>query len=214
MAFAYRVAKLKLFASISATDAKPRNVIGNFRATERKLMKENNFDIKILDLHWITNVDNPADLCAHGHVFVKIGNEVIADKDSLDVTVSSTALYLLRTLKSDYKKDDYASQLLPCCGHFIIAGDCNDFVSICGCPSGIDWTIIHIENEKVKHISDNGQEVIIDKKTYQKIVLDFVDQVEDFYKTSLPKTIPTDDFEKKGYLTFWKEWRNLRNEWK
>ena len=33
MAFAYRVAKLKLFASISATDAKPRNVSGQAMTT-------------------------------------------------------------------------------------------------------------------------------------------------------------------------------------
>ena len=33
MAFAYRVAKLKLFASISATDAKPRNVMCNAMRT-------------------------------------------------------------------------------------------------------------------------------------------------------------------------------------
>lgn len=39
-------------------------------------MTDNNFDIKILDLHWIKDVDDPTDLCAHGHVFVKIGDEV------------------------------------------------------------------------------------------------------------------------------------------
>lgn len=177
-------------------------------------MIDNNFDIKILDLHWINDIDDPNDLCAHGHVCVKINNEVIADKDSLDVTISATALYLMRTLKSDYKKDDYTSQLLPCCGHFIIADDEKDFVNICGCPSGIDWTIVHTDDNKIKHISDSGQEAIISKDVYRKIVLDFADQVENFYKTSLPKIIPTDEFDKKGYLTFWKEWRNLRNEWK
>jgi hypothetical protein len=145
---------------------------------------------------------------------VKIGDEVIADKDSLDVTVSATALYLMRTLKNNYKKDDYASQLLPCCGHFIIADDDNDFVNICGCPSGIDWTIIHTDDGKIKHITDNGQKATVDKEVYKKIVLDFADKVENFYKTSLPKTIPTDDFDKKGYLTFWKEWRHLRDECK
>jgi len=177
-------------------------------------MTDNNFDIKILDLHWIEDFDDPTDLCAHGHVLVKIGDEVVADKDSLDVTVSATALYLMRTIKNDYKKDDYASQLLPCCGHFIIADDEKDFVNICGCPSGIDWTITHTDDNKIKHVSDSGKEAIIDKATYQKIVLDFADQVEKFYKTSLPKTVPTDDFDKKSYLTFWKEWRNLRDEWK
>jgi len=98
-------------------------------------MKDNDFDLKILDLHWIKDIDQSIDLCAHGHVFVKIGEEVIADKDSLDVTVSSTALYLMRTLKDNYKKDDYASQLLPCCGHFFMAEEENDFVNICGCVS-------------------------------------------------------------------------------
>jgi hypothetical protein len=177
-------------------------------------MAENKLDIKIFDLHWIKNVDDPTDLCAHGHVFVKIDDEVIADKDSLDVTVSSTALYLMRTLKDNYKKDDFASQLLPCCGHFFIAGEEDDFVNIYGCPSGIDWTIVHIENNKVKHTADSGQATTIDKDAYKKIVLDFADQVENFYKVSLPKTIPTDDFDKKGYLAFWKEWWKLRDEWK
>lgn len=177
-------------------------------------MADNTFIIKILDLHWIEDVDDPTDLCAHGHVFVKIGNEVIADKDSLDVTLSSTALYLMRTLNNDYKKGNYASQLLPCCGHFFMADEGNDYVNIMGCPSGIDWTIIHTADNKIKHISDSGHEVTIDKKTYLKIVVDFVGQVENFYKSSLPKTIPTDDFDKRGYLTFWKEWRNLRNGWK
>jgi len=177
-------------------------------------MNSSNFDIKILDLHWIKDVDEPTDLCAHGHVLVKIGNEIVADKNSLDVTVSATALYLMRTLEADYKKDDYASQLLPCCGHFIIADEKKDFVNICGCPNGIDWTIIHIDDNKVKHIADSGEEATIDETTYQKIVLDFADQVENFYKLSSPKIIPSDDFDKKGYLTFWKEWRHLRDKWK
>lgn len=172
----------------------------------------NEFELRILDLHWVKNEDDPTDLCAHGHVFVRIGNEVVADKESLDVTVSSTALYLMRTLKDNYKKNDYASQLLPCCGHVFMADKEKEFVSIIGCPSGIDWTVIHTDDNKVKHITDNGQVATIEKEAYTKIVLDFVDQVENFYKLSLPKTSPTDDFDRKGYLTFWREWRQLRSE--
>ena len=175
-------------------------------------MTDNSFDIKILDLHWIKDIDDPTDLCLHGHVFVRIGNEILADQNSLDITVSSTALYLMRTLKNDYKKDDYASQLLPCCGHFFMADEENDFVIICGCPSGIDWTISHIDNSRIKHASEKGNEAIIDLENYKNIVLHFADKVEAFYKTSLPKIIPTDDFDKKGYLTFWKEWHQLRDE--
>lgn len=177
-------------------------------------MTDNSFNIKILDLHWIKDVDDPTDLCAHGHVFVKIGDEVVADKDSLDVTVSSTALYLMRTIKDNYKKDDYASQMLPCCGHFFIADEESDYVAIMGCATGIDWTIIHTDDGKIKHVTDNGQEAIVDKEEYKKLVLDFADQVENFYKTSLPKTMPPDDFDNKAYLTFWKEWRHLRDQWK
>ena len=175
-------------------------------------MTDNNFDIKLLDIHWIKNVDDPTDLCAHGHVFVKIGKEVVADKDTFDIALSSTALYLMRTIKHDYKKDDFASQLLPCCGHFIIADTDTDFVTIMGCNSGIDWTIIHTDNNKIKHISDSGNEITIDIEEYKKLVFAFADQVEKFYSDSRPKTIPSDDFDKKGYLTFWKEWRNLRDE--
>ncbi len=177
-------------------------------------MPDKNIEIKILDLHWIKNIDSPADLCAHGHVYVKIGEEVVADKESLDVTVSATALYLMRTLKSNYKKDDYASQLLPCCGHFIIAEDGKESVSICGCQSGIDWTIVHIDSNKIKHITVNGEYAIIDKDDYKEMVLAFADQVENFYKTSLPKILPADEFDRNGYLAFWKEWEKLRSEWK
>ena len=168
-----------------------------------------NLELKILDLHWIDNEDNPNDLCAHGHVFVKIGNEVIADKDSPAFTVSSTALYLMRTIQGNYKKDDYASQLLPCCGHFFMA-DSDDHVSIIGCGSGIDWEILHVPNNKVKHISESGQEITIAIEEYKKKVFDFADEVEQFYKISRSKVIPEDDFDKNGYLTFWKEWKILR----
>jgi hypothetical protein len=175
-------------------------------------MSDNTFEIRILQLHWITNVDDPTDLCAHGHVFVRIGDEVVADIDSLNVTVSATALYLMRTITEDYTKGDYASQLLPCCGHFMVADDDNGVVKIFGCRNGIDWTIIHTEENKIKHISENGQEATIDKESYKKIVFSFADQVDNFYKTSLPKTLPTDEFDKKAYSTFWKEWRQLRDE--
>lgn len=157
------------------------------------------------------NFDNPEDLCAHGHVFVRIGDEVISDEGSLDVTVSATALYLMRTISDNYKEGDYASQLLPCCGHFIIADDDKDFVNICGCSCGIDWTIIHIDDNTIKHISGGEKEATIGIDLHKKLVFEFADQVENFYNKSLPKTIPGTDFEEKGYLTFWKEWRILRN---
>lgn len=170
------------------------------------------FEIKILDLHWIKYVDDPSDHCAHGHVFLKIGDQVVSDVATGDWTLSSTALSLLRTIEMDYEKDDFSNQLLPCCGHFFIADDNQETVIIQGCDIGIDWTIIHTNDNKVRHVLENGYELTIAKDTYKKIVFDFADQVEKFFNDSKPKTIPADDFDRKGYLTFWKEWRNLRDK--
>lgn len=64
----------------------------------------------------------------------------MADKDSLDVTASSTTLCLMRTIKDNYKKG---------CGHFFMAVEENDYVAIMGCPSGIDRTIIHTDDGKI-----------------------------------------------------------------
>ena len=50
MAFAYRVAKLKLFASISATDAKPRNVSCKFPKKDVKMKKIITFIILITSI--------------------------------------------------------------------------------------------------------------------------------------------------------------------
>lgn len=177
-------------------------------------MLENNFDIKILDLHWINDFDDPNDLCAHGHIYLKIGDLIVSDFNTGDWTLSSTALSLLRTIEKNYVKDNYSNQLLPCCGYFFIADDKQDGVIIQGCDTGIDWKIIQLNNSNIKHIFDNGYEITIDKEIYKSKVLEFADQVEQFFKDSKPKIIPTDDFDRKGYLTFWKEWRNLRDKWK
>jgi hypothetical protein len=91
-------------------------------------MTDESFEIKILDLHWINNThDDPNDMCAHGHVYLKIGNDILSSQNSESWTVSATALYLLRTLKENYQPGDFGSQLLPCCGHFMTINEntCN-----------------------------------------------------------------------------------------
>ena len=86
----------------------------------------------------------------------------------------------MRTLTDDYRKDDYASQLLPCCGHFFMADEKNDFVNIMGCPSGIDWTIVHTTTIKSNTFRTDEQEAAIEKRTYTKIVFDFANQAGEF----------------------------------
>lgn len=169
--------------------------------------------IKLLDLSWISGEDDPADLCAHGHVFVKIGDEILSNKESGIWSVSATAIYLLRTLERDYQANDFSSQLLPYCSHsYYIDEDRNEIVFF-GCPTGIDWTIIHTEYGKIKHVSDNGSKANVDWETYKNIVLVFADAVEAFYQMSLPKTLPDDKDDVKGYQLFWDEWHRLRNKY-
>lgn len=172
-------------------------------------MINSKFVIDILDLYWINGEkDNPEDLCLHGNVYVKIGEEVVADNYSC--TVSSTALYLLKSLKLNHIMGESSNQMLPCCGHFIIPGDTDDTVEICGCPSGIDWSVLHTDGY-VKLVTEKGNEISINLNTYTEIVFNFVDKVEDFYKKSQAKNIPTDDFDREGYIKFWREWNNRRH---
>ena len=59
----------------------------------------NEFSISANNLCWINGKkDDPEDLCLHGCVKVKIGNEIF----EYDATVSATALYLLKTITEEY----------------------------------------------------------------------------------------------------------------
>lgn len=172
-------------------------------------MIKDQFVIEVLDLYWIDRKqDEPSDLCLHGDVFVKIGDEVVADKYSC--TVSSTGLYLLKSIEKDHIIGESDNQMLPCCGHFIIPDDEAEVVEISGCPNGIDWSVLHI-GEDVKIITENNIETYVDIFDYRKTVYDFADRIENYYKVSLPKTIPTDNFESNGYKKFWNEWHRRRN---
>ena len=81
-------------------------------------MTKEQFELRIIDLHWINNEDDPTDLCAHGKVYLRIGDEILSNEESGNWTLSAAALSLMRTIKTDYKTGDFGSQLLPCCGFF------------------------------------------------------------------------------------------------
>lgn len=172
------------------------------------------FELRILHHHWIKNEgDDPADLCSHGTVFLKIGSEIICDENTFDVTTSAAAIHLMRTLKEDYTPGKYAGQLLPCCGFFITFGENPDQVDIHGCPNGIDWNIIHLDSGYVKHETKNGTIVVMPYDDYKHQVLAFADSVEEFYKSCSPKILPDDEFEHDAYMAFWDEWHSMRQEW-
>ena len=99
-------------------------------------MSKNKFDLEILRLHWVKDdgIDDKDDLCVHGEVFLKIGNEVISDSTSGSYNLRATGLYLLRTLESNHHIGEFGAQFLPCCGHTAIPSENKEepFVFIIG----------------------------------------------------------------------------------
>lgn len=159
------------------------------------------FKIDIEKLYWIDGKDDdPEDLCLHGDIVVTIGEEII----DYSCTVSAVALRMLRTLSQDHIPT-VGEQMLPCCGHTMIANETLDEVDIIGCDDGIDWTVIH-ENGMVKIIIENEDAVYIYYLQYKEEVLRFVYMIEDYYKKSSNKVLPKDEFERDGYIAFWNEW--------
>ncbi len=162
------------------------------------------FCIDVSNLHWLEGVNETEDLCLHGTAVVTIGEEHF----EYHATVSSTALYLLKSLSEDHKIHE-SNQMLPCCGFFMIANETLSKVEILGCPNGIDWSVLH-ENGEIVLITEAGNITKLSPDEYQRTVFSFVDKIEAFYKQSAPKKTPKDEFEKNGYIAFWNEWKEIR----
>jgi hypothetical protein len=174
----------------------------------------NQFSIQILEMSWLGEYNFENDLCAHGKVKVIIGDEIIAGNDiTEDFTISSTALFLLRTLERNHTKENNEEEfLLPHCGHTFYYFGVMKEVLVMGCNIGIDWEVIH-ENGKVILKTESGNKTTIDFNIYKSIVLNFVDKVNEFYLESDTKILPEDNYDRNGYLEFWNEWRTRRQKW-
>ena len=164
------------------------------------------FRIEADRLYWIKDdgADDPDDLCLHGHAVVKIGDEVF----DYGATLSATGLYLLRTITDNHIIRE-GEAMLPCCGHMMIANDDLSSVDICGCPNGLDWSVIH-ENGRVKIVTEAGKETFIEIDDYKNEVYAFVDKIEEYYQSCLSKNMPSEEFERNGYTAFWNEWHRRR----
>ena len=166
------------------------------------------FSIDAFNFAWINGEkDNPEDLCLHGHAVAIIGDR----KYEYDATISATALYLLKSLEEDHIIY-HDNQMLPCCGFFIIANDDLDSVTISGCPNGIDWSILHNNNDSVTIVTDDGTEEEIPLKEYRDEVFRFADKIENYYSLCSPKVLPKDAFDRNGYIAFWNEWHRRRGK--
>lgn len=57
-------------------------------------MNQTDFDIKILRQHWIKDDgnDDKYDLCSHGEIYIRIGNEILSNQETGSWTLSATGL--------------------------------------------------------------------------------------------------------------------------
>ena len=70
------------------------------------------FTLEILDKYWLPGMPEEEDLCLHGEVRVRIGDDVLQDH----VCLSASAINLLRTLTEDRGLNPHA-QALAGTGH-------------------------------------------------------------------------------------------------
>jgi len=166
------------------------------------------FSIQYEGFEWLGGAaDDPEDLCLHGMVSVRMGAESFAYL----CCASASALRMLKTLTENHEVTNSGEQMLPCCGHGMIANEAMDTVSIIGCDNGIDWTVRH-EDSEIRLITATGRQVVIDSALYRKEVLRFTDAVEVFYKSCSAKILPQDEIGRDGYQDFWNEWYRRRND--
>lgn len=115
------------------------------------------FRIRVDSFEWIGGAaDDPQDLCLHGHVTVQFGDTTLEDTG----TVSATALYPLKTLTEDKLMAEHDIQMIPCCGHFLIANNDLTEVQISGCDTGTDWSTTH-DRDAVRFVLPSGQEEVV-----------------------------------------------------
>jgi hypothetical protein len=165
-------------------------------------------------LHWIRGEgDDAGDLCAHGDVEFRVGEEILLDETGgRDITVSAAALYLLRTLSAPHtKQKPVAEHLFPHCGFEMWDITGQEDVFIRGCAVGVDFEVLH-EGEDVVVRSEQAREYKIGRQAWHDAVFAFADQVSNFYAASSPRQLPSDDEEGRGFRKFITEWERRRGK--
>lgn len=162
------------------------------------------FAIDSLELCWQDGQPEETDLCAHGAVRIHVGEYVLEG----EVSMSASALHLLRSVTDDHEPDPLA-KLFPMDG-FSWTPDGAGSIYLGGCPNGgFDGTVIH-EDDFV-HIALEGRpEVRVPLDQYRAEVFCFADAVEGLFRTSCPKVV-CNELDKLWYPAFWEEWCGRRN---
>ncbi len=148
------------------------------------------------------------DYCVHGKVVCKIEGCNISN-DDLDWCVSASAYRFLRSLFENHFMGA-EEQMIPCCGHFLIPSQDKTSVIISGCPNGIDFDIIHEDNNIIIRTQD-AITYTVTFEDYKAAVLSYAKQIENFYHQNPPRQFE-DKFDQDGFSSFCNEWYSLTDK--
>jgi hypothetical protein len=161
-------------------------------------------------LHWISDdgKDDEADLCAHSPVEFTVNGEQIISPGDGDWAVSTSALYLLRTLLEERRVTDSESdQLFPHCGHMPAVAE-DGRVFFIGCQTGVDLSVRHKLADVVLELLD-GRVLPVAWVEWRAAVVAFSDSVESFYASGAAKKAE-DASDERDFNAFRAEWRRIR----
>ncbi len=174
------------------------------------------FHLKIIEQTWSEMGPPEFDLWSLGRLWLEVHGEVILDGREF-YGVSESALALLRTLDHDHTPQQSLAEklILHGCGTVLMMG----------CSIGVNWSVIHQEEQvilkdfqrwdspdELHPRSFPGLEVALPFMEYEVQVLNFAQQVKEFFKEEQKKFF--DEQEHQAYEQFWLEFNERLNQHK
>jgi len=174
------------------------------------------FKLRLLSQNWIDDDPHHIDLCSHGSIYLKIGDNVVADEEDGEWTVSTSALIMLRSAITDYITDETAP-MIHHCGQLMMVG----------CPISVCWTVQHngsavllsgIRKQPTTDTKDlvcylkDKEQVTVSKATYVRDILRFADAVAQFLENSPERVFVENEYDRNEYSAFLDEFNSLRDK--
>jgi len=164
-------------------------------------------ELKALDLYWLG--DPLSDCCAHGGVYLRVGDRIVSDGKEKEWTLNTAAFHLLKTINRDYPMFG-EEPLIPHCGQtmWVVDGE-PDNLYLKGCDIGIRWSIRHC-GDSIIHTFYGGHEVTVSRDEWKTAVCRFSDEVFAFFMAAWPKSIQ-DEMDRDGFELFMNLWTMYRS---
>lgn len=165
-------------------------------------------ELRPTNLHWLEESNPYEDCCAHGGVYIRIGDTIVSDGKDEDWSVSTAAFNFLKSIFQDHKLLG-EEPLVPHCGFTMWPVESEpDGLYIPNCDLSINWSITH-KGDQIVHEFKDGTTLETSLLVWKKAVCEFADDVYDFFQTAWPKVID-DEQDRKGFELFMSLWRERR----